>query len=84
MSSLYDHSANLIRRIYDSRLSDPPVFDTAERFPAVQRFVDAWPSLRDEALQLAENIGQVPVFMSCRLRRLTSRLTTSGIGVCSY
>lgn len=59
---LYDLSTNLIRWVYDSRLTDPPILDTDERFPEARRFVDAWPVLRDEALQLAENIGQVPRF----------------------
>lgn len=62
MSILYDLSANLIRGIYDNRLSDSAVLDTSERFPAAQRFVDAWPALSDEALHLAENIRQVPRF----------------------
>lgn len=59
---LYDLSAGLIRWVYDSRLSDPPVLDTAARFPEARRFVEAWPVLRDEALRLAENIRQVPRF----------------------
>jgi aspartate beta-hydroxylase len=62
MSILYEVSTRLIRGIYDSRLSEPAVLDTSERFPAAQRFVDAWTALRDEALQLAENIDQVPRF----------------------
>lgn len=59
---LYDLSTDLIRRVYDSRLTDPPILDTTSRFPEARRFVDAWPVLRDEALQLAKNIGQVPRF----------------------
>ncbi|MBZ0093673.1 MAG: aspartyl/asparaginyl beta-hydroxylase domain-containing protein [Sulfuricellaceae bacterium] len=62
MSTLYDLSTGLIRRIYDSRISDPPILDSSARFPEARRFVDAWPLLRDEALRLAENIVQIPRF----------------------
>jgi aspartate beta-hydroxylase len=62
VSALYDFSTNLIRRIYDSRLSDPPVLDAAGRFPDAERFAEAWPVLRDEALRLAEDIGRIPRF----------------------
>jgi len=59
---LYDLSTELIRRVYDRRLSDPPILDSASRFPEARRFVESWSVLRDEALRLAENIGQVPRF----------------------
>ncbi len=62
VSKLYEQCTNILRRVYDSRISDPPVLDPAARFPAAQRFVEAWPALRDEALRLAENIGQIPRF----------------------
>lgn len=62
MSILYDLSTDLIRWIYDKRLSDPPVLDLATRFPAATRFLEKWPLLRDEALRLAENLSQVPRF----------------------
>jgi aspartate beta-hydroxylase len=62
VSKAYDLVTDLIRKIYDSRLSDPPVLDMAERFPEAERFVAAWPALRDEALELAKNLQQVPRF----------------------
>ncbi len=62
MSLLYDVSAGLIRRAYDSRISDPPVLDMDTRFPDGNHFVKAWPELREEALRVKENIGQVPRF----------------------
>ncbi len=62
MSILYELSTKLIRRIYDSRISDPPILDMAARFPDGRRFVESWPVLRGEALRLSENITQIPRF----------------------
>jgi aspartate beta-hydroxylase len=62
VGALYDVSAGFVRWVYDKRLSDPPILDAATRFPDARRFVEAWPALREEALRLAENIGQVPRF----------------------
>lgn len=62
MSAVYDHATDLIRRIYDKRLSDPAILDVMERFPSAQRYVDAWPALRDEALRLAEEFTGIPRF----------------------
>ena len=41
MSKTYDLATDMIRHLYDSRLSDPPVLDMAERFPEAERFVAA-------------------------------------------
>ncbi len=62
MSSLYDHSANLVRRVYDSRIEGPPVLDAAEHFPAAARFAAAWQAIRDEATELAEHLPTIPRF----------------------
>jgi aspartate beta-hydroxylase len=62
VSILYDLTTDLVRRLYDSRLSAPPVLDSAARFPEARRFAESWPVLRDEALRLANNIGQIPRF----------------------
>jgi aspartate beta-hydroxylase len=62
MSVLYDLSSRAVRTIYDARISTPPVLDTGALFPGAQRFVDAWPLLRDEALALASRIETVPRF----------------------
>jgi aspartate beta-hydroxylase len=62
MGILYDLTTDLVRRVYDSRLSDPPVLDPVSRFAEARRFAEAWPVLRDEALRLVENIGQIPRF----------------------
>jgi aspartate beta-hydroxylase len=62
VSTLYDLSTDLLRHIYDSRLSDPAVLDSATRFPEADRFREASPRLREEALRLADNLGQIPRF----------------------
>jgi len=62
VASLYDLSTEAIRRIYDRRVAGAPVLDVASYFPEARRFQDVWPSLRDEALQVAEDLKQVPRF----------------------
>ena len=62
VANLYDLSTSAIRRIYDRRVSGAPVLDVESYFPEARRFLDAWPELRDEALRVAEDLGQVPRF----------------------
>lgn len=62
MNLLYDQTATLIRWIYDSRIIGPPVLDTHAHFPASARFVEAWRTLRDEALAVATHLPEVPRF----------------------
>jgi len=62
MSLLYDASTNLIRRIYDSRISGPPVLDWASHFPEGERFTEAWRDIREEALKVAGRLQEVPLF----------------------
>lgn len=62
MSSLYDLSANAVRRLYDARIDTPPVLDTDIYFPNAAKFVDAWQSLRDEALAVAARMQAIPRF----------------------
>jgi aspartate beta-hydroxylase len=62
MSVAYDLSSSAVRWLYDRRISDPAVLRPGERFPGAGRFVDLWPELRAEAMQLAQDLGQVPRF----------------------
>jgi aspartate beta-hydroxylase len=62
MNLLYDQTAMLIRRIYDSRIVGPPVLDLDEHFPAGLRFAAAWRTLRDEAMDMATRLSEVPRF----------------------
>ena len=62
MSVLYDQTAQIVRRIYDSRIVAPSVLDPAAYFPDSERFVAAWRQLRDEALCVAAQLHNVPRF----------------------
>lgn len=62
MSLLYDLSANAVRRLYDARINTPPVLESALYFPDAAKFVDAWPSLREEALGVAARMQAIPRF----------------------
>jgi aspartate beta-hydroxylase len=62
VASLYDLSTSAIRRIYDRRVSSAPVLDVEPHFPDARRFQSVWPQLRDEALQVAEDLKRVPRF----------------------
>lgn len=62
MNLLYDQTATLIRWIYDSRIVGPPVLDLVTHFPAGLRFADSWRALRDEAMNVATRLGEVPRF----------------------
>ena len=62
MSGFYDATVDGLRRIYDRRLSGPPVLDLNADFPSANRFVERWSALRDEALGLAQDINRIPRF----------------------
>jgi aspartate beta-hydroxylase len=61
-NSFYEYSGGLLRRIYDRRISGPPVLDPVAYFPASKGFAAAWRPLRDEALSVARNLPEVPRF----------------------
>jgi aspartate beta-hydroxylase len=62
MGFLYDHTATIVRRLYDSRVVGPPVLDPAQHFPDAGKFVSAWRAIRDEALGVAKHLDMVPRF----------------------
>lgn len=62
MAVVYDLTANLIRKLFDSRISGPSVLNSETYFPAAIHFDQHWQSLRDEALNIAANLGEVPRF----------------------
>jgi aspartate beta-hydroxylase len=62
MSQLYDRTADAVRWLYDRRIAAPPVLDESVYFPQVAEFQRAWKSIRDEALEVARTLGQVPRF----------------------
>jgi aspartate beta-hydroxylase len=62
MGFLYNRSTDLIREVYDRRISAPSVLNPAAYFPDARRFSDAWEAIRDEALDVARDIQKVPRF----------------------
>jgi len=62
MSIVYDLAGDLVRTIYDRRISTPSVLDIDDHFPAARNFVAEWQTLRDEALVVARDLSSVPRF----------------------
>jgi len=62
MASVYDMTASLVRKLYDSRITTPPVLDDETYFPQSSRYTQHWQAIRDEALAIAADLGQVPRF----------------------
>jgi aspartate beta-hydroxylase len=62
LAIFYDRAADLIRKIYDSRIQAPPVLDLDRHFPGGLKFARAWPEIRSEALDVARRLSQVPRF----------------------
>jgi aspartate beta-hydroxylase len=62
MGLTYDLAASAVRKVYDARISGPPVLATTACFPAARGFVDAWPAIAAEARHVAMDILAVPRF----------------------
>ena len=62
MSQLYDRTANAVRWMYDRRISAPPILNERLYFPQVSEFQRAWQEIRDEALDVARSLANVPRF----------------------
>ena len=62
MGFLYEHSANFVRKLYDSRIEGPPILDANEHFPDAMRFAAAWHTIRNEAMAMAPQVRTIPRF----------------------
>ena len=62
MTKLYDFATQQLRRLYDHYIHTPPVLEEAEFFPGAPQFLQRWQVLRQEALDVARNLQQVPRF----------------------
>jgi aspartate beta-hydroxylase len=61
--SLYDSTAEVVRRVYDRRIQEPPLLDEARLFPHARLFRNAWRDIRDEALKVsAGRLNRIPRF----------------------
>jgi aspartate beta-hydroxylase len=61
-SPIYDRAIEVLRGLYDRRISGPPVLDPPAHFPGHARFAAAAPSLREEAMLVAKELASVPRF----------------------
>ena len=62
MAQPYDRAVDVVRAVYDRRISGPPVLDLDRDFPLGAGFVQAWPAIRDEALAVKRRLHEVPRF----------------------
>lgn len=62
MESLYDLSSRAVRRLYDARISTPPVLSLDSYFPDGHRFHAAWQDIRREALTIYREVHDLPRF----------------------
>ncbi|GAB5498375.1 MAG: aspartyl/asparaginyl beta-hydroxylase domain-containing protein [Pseudohongiellaceae bacterium] len=62
MSIAYRLVRSTITGVYNRFISTPPVLNTQHYFPEAHRFTSQWQVLREEAMQLIDNIESVPRF----------------------
>ncbi len=62
MNTLYDFVSASLRRLYDRRLSAPPVLDGDRHFPEHAVLAANWTRIREECLRLMQDIERVPHF----------------------
>jgi len=61
-TSLYDKMSEIIRVVFDRRISTPALLDAASYFPAHTVFCASWKNIRTEAQALAACYHQIPRF----------------------
>ena len=62
MVHTYDRAVEVVRALYDRRISGPPVLDLERDFSSGARFSQAWRTIRAEALAVARRLPEVPRF----------------------
>ena len=62
MFAIYDHAIAALRRLFDLRIKEAAVLDTAALFPDADHFIAHWRAIRDEALSVARELNTVPRF----------------------
>ena len=67
-----------IQAMFNKRITTPAVLNADEFFPDAGKFVDAWESIRDEALALTRSIDDIPKFHE--LLESQTRVSTEGYG----
>lgn len=62
LSQIYELSADILRAVYDQRISAPSVLDARTHFPGAAAFIRDWKDIREEALAIAARLQSVPRF----------------------
>ena len=62
MSIAYSIARAGMTKVYNAFVHTPSVLNAQEYFPCAQDFIDDWPKLREEALQLTNELDRVPRF----------------------
>jgi aspartate beta-hydroxylase len=62
MAKLYDRAVDVVRALYDRRISGPPVLSLDRDFARGAAFTAAWKPIRQEALAVARRLHEVPRF----------------------
>jgi aspartate beta-hydroxylase len=62
MAHVYDRAADVVRALYDRRISGTPVLDLDLDFAYGAEFARAWRTIRAEALTVAHRLNEVPRF----------------------
>lgn len=59
---LYDRAADVVRAVYDWRISGPPILDMSRDFAGGFAFTAEWKTIRDEALAVRARLNDIPRF----------------------
>jgi aspartate beta-hydroxylase len=62
MGAVYDRVAEVVRRVFDSRIVGQPTLDLADYFPDGYRLQAAWREIRAEAAAVGRRLESVPRF----------------------
>jgi aspartate beta-hydroxylase len=62
VSQLYDHAAEVVRAIYDSRIATPATLEADHYFPNARLFLERWTEIRDEAFAVGGMLHRIPRF----------------------
>jgi len=58
----YDRTVSAVRALYDRRIATPAILDPAHYFPNASRFTGSFAAIRDEALEVAGMLPNIPRF----------------------
>jgi aspartate beta-hydroxylase len=62
VTTVYDFVSATLRSFYDRGIATPPILDCDRYFPDHVVFTEHWQKIRDECLQLMQDMGTIPHF----------------------